>query len=68
MIEIINRFKFTVPSNGVAIWSEADFDDPQDGIDAMKRAFADGQISDWEFWEITKTTTEELVMEQHIDA
>lgn len=65
MTEVIHRFKFAVPSNGVPIWNEADFDNPQDGIDAMTRAFSDGQVSDWEYWKITRVTTEELISEEH---
>ena len=63
--EITWRFKFAVPSNGVPIYSEADFDEPQDGIDAMTRAYEEHQISDWEMWKIIKTVTEELITEEH---
>lgn len=65
MIETIHRFKFAVVSNGIPIWSEADFDDSQEGLDMMKKLMGDGQITDWEYWKITKTTTEELMGEDH---
>ena len=65
MTEVIWRMKFTVPSYGSLILNEADFGDPNDGIEAMKAAMEAGHIQDWELWKITKTTTEELVQEDH---
>lgn len=65
MKTVIHRFTYAVPSQGVPIYSESDFEDPQDGINAMERAFSDGQISDWKYIKITVFTEQEVVMEQH---
>lgn len=67
MQTITHRFRYAVPSQGVLIYSESDFDDPEVGIEAMSRAFEEGAISDWQYWKITITTEEELIMEQHYE-
>lgn len=65
MQTVIHRFRYAVPSQGVLIYSESDFDDPEVGIEAMSRAWEEGAVSDWEYWKITTNTVEELVAEQH---
>lgn len=67
MVQVIHRFRYAVPSQGVPIYSESDFDDPDEGIEAMNRAFEEGHISDWEYWKITINTNEELVTEAHYE-
>lgn len=65
MIEVTHRFKFAVPSTGAPIWSDADFDEAQEGLEMMAKLISDGQITDWEYWKITKTITDDLVQEGH---
>ncbi len=65
--QIIWRVNLAVPSQGVPIWSEIDFDDYGEAEDFSAKIYSEGHISDYEIWKIVRTTTEELVEEKHKD-
>jgi hypothetical protein len=63
--QIIWRVNIAVPSNGVPIWSEIDFDEFLEAEDFAKKVYDEGQVSDYEIWKIVKISTEELIVEEH---
>jgi hypothetical protein len=55
------RARFGVPSGGVPVYSESDFESPETAREFLDAAFDEGQISDYKIYKVTTTITKELV-------
>lgn len=43
-----------VPSNGIPIYSDFEFENPDEGIEMMSRAYDDGTISGWTMYKVVR--------------
>lgn len=55
------KARFAVPSNGEEIWSESDFDTPETALELLKVPFEEGQISQYEIWQVVTVTTKRMI-------